>query len=324
VSRAGTADDYLSGKIVISNNVSSHNGGTGIFTTGLYPAGGGNSPPVQIEVTGNTVEHNTGLGLRIAGDATSTISGNTVGSNGHQGIYANAGGSQSDPLAQVITGNEVTNNGKSGIETQPGGGATITNNIVSGNTGRGVWAKNGVHIITGNTLSFNEGGILLDDNGNQTWSHTISGNTITQNTITKLEGLIDGEPGQGTGVGIRTLRIGNSPVTIENNLITGNSCSVAVLALDEDCATITIYNPDSIDASFTVQGNNIYNNDVAYEMVVFRGVAFANIDADNNWWGTTDVVEVASKIFDWNDDSSKAMVDTSPLSAGTNSGAPDP
>jgi parallel beta-helix repeat protein len=224
----------------------------------------------------------------------------------------------------VITGNEVTNNGKSGIETQPGGGATITNNIVSGNSGRGVWAKNGVHIITGNTLSFNEGGILLDDNGNQTWSHTISGNTITQNTITKLEGLIFYEPGQGTGVGIRTLRIGNSPVTIENNLITGNSCSVAVLALDEDCATITIYNPDSIDASFTVQGNNIYNNDVAYEMVVFRDVAFSNIDADNNWWGTTDVVEVASKIFDWNDDSSKAMVDTSPLSAGINPGPPDP
>ena len=68
--------------------------------------------------------------------------------------------------------------------------------------------------------------------------------------------------------------------------------------------TYTVY------ISSNLNYNNIFSNTSTYEL--WNGGS-SNLDAKNNWWGTTDDSTIQGKIYDWIDDTTKGLVDYSPF-----------
>ncbi|MCX6029266.1 MAG: right-handed parallel beta-helix repeat-containing protein, partial [Chloroflexi bacterium] len=64
--------------------------------------------------------------------------------------------------------------------------------------------------------------------------------------------------------------------------------------------------------NWTVIYNSIHNNPAPYALY-YDGANGMTLDATNNWWGTTDVVEIADRIFDRNDDLNKGIANYNPL-----------
>ena len=46
------------------------------------------------------------------------------------------------------------------------------------------------------------------------------------------------------------------------------------------------------------------------------------VNLENNWWGTTSDVSMQVKVYDWNDDASKGLVDYTPFLTAPNTTAP--
>ena len=65
-----------------------------------------------------------------------------------------------------------------------------------------------------------------------------------------------------------------------------------------------------------INHNNIHDNTATYELYNGNAQGSDNLDATNNWWGTTDDSEIQGKIYDWFDDSTKGIADYSPVLAG--------
>ena len=72
--------------------------------------------------------------------------------------------------------------------------------------------------------------------------------------------------------------------------------------------TYTLY----IKGNTSVVHNNILTNIANYELENGEEYGSPNLDATNNYWGTTDENEIKNKIYDWFDDDTKGIVDYSP------------
>jgi hypothetical protein len=79
--------------------------------------------------------------------------------------------------------------------------------------------------------------------------------------------------------------------------------------------TIMIW-PGSI---ITITGNNLEFNQSQYEIV---NNTDSPIDAENNWWGTTDPAIIDGRIFDYNDDYTKGVVQYTPVATSPIQSAP--
>ncbi len=69
--------------------------------------------------------------------------------------------------------------------------------------------------------------------------------------------------------------------------------------------------------------NNIYGNTATYELWFDKSQGSANLNAKDNWWGSSDETAVQDKIYDGIDSSTKALVDYYPYSTAlrTDTGA---
>jgi len=278
------------------------------------------------DVTGDsmTISHNTLTG-GINADS-STISSNTITGEvyGTSLVISNntiAGGKPtyswmraSDPSSAIRIGGDQSLISNNTITSPAGGfGITITNewygitftkgnvyvlnNIIS-NSITGIRAA-GDAIIQGNSIS--------DSTGcNNAYVHDI-GYGIEIGHIT-FHGFNSFEIGVGNVV-IRHNKIRNNPVgiggleegtaTIENNIIVNNTKGI------ETGSQVTIRNNTITDSSIgialnksplaTINQNNIQN----YSQYSVKLENIPNdVDATNNWWGTTDKQAIAQKIYD--------------------------
>lgn len=96
--------------------------------------------------------------------------------------------------------------------------------------------------------------------------------------------------------------------TFERNVVTGNGGQGGVTHGG------STYGPGPVALS---GGNSLYANNAPYE--VYMPVSQPNIDATNNWWGTTDSATIAQRIYDYNDNFNAAHVYYTPFLL-----APDP
>ena len=65
--------------------------------------------------------------------------------------------------------------------------------------------------------------------------------------------------------------------------------------------------------------NNLFGNHTLYELYNGSDSTFPILNAENNWWGTTNESLIQQKIYDFTDDGTKGIVDFSPyLTAFTN------
>ena len=332
-----------SGLLVISGNAIYNNTGTGVYvlTGGIGSAN---------TITGNTISENTG-GIHILNNqfavSTANLSSNTITHNKATGLlvdHYNTYGS----ITAIIDKNIVSTNTSSGngagihihltipnsthiADTRSAGersglaygpivtltNNTITNNTASANCG-GIYAEYGTDVtisgntITGNAAAIKGGGICgggtntINDNliannystaGAGVWmisggAVTIRGNTISNNTASADGGGIYSEADRGT---------------IADNVITGNSVTQsngrgAGIYLSNGCRPAIDSN--NLYGNTSYKGSEIYNGNLA---------GGSNVNAANNWWGTTDFAVIESQVWHHPDDASLGIVDYVPF-----------
>ena len=68
-----------------------------------------------------------------------------------------------------------------------------------------------------------------------------------------------------------------------------------------------------------INQNNIHDNtsgsgaNIPDNVVIWRAVGYVDINAENNWWGTTDLTEIEETVWHFIDDASLAIVDYDPI-----------
>ncbi len=113
--------------------------------------------------------------------------------------------------------------------------------------------------------------------------------------------------GNSTGIWLRIT--GGGSLSVTYNTITNNSIGI------DGVYSFT---------SFQVHNNNLYGNS-SYNIKganVIPGTGEVTIDATNNWWGTSDAAEIATTIYDCNDDLEVGCVTYQPFATSPITGTP--
>ena len=278
----------------IENSTISDNGGTGIYCQGYQYN-------IQITVNNCTVQNNQGGGISTgSGDHGGTHifkhTNNLVTGNSGTGISAMANGTQ------TVEDNIISSNTGNGIRLRGNGTYTVNRNIVVNNSNVGIHGIYTTHYIKYNVVANNAGGIEISQGG----GYTINNNLIYNNNNNGDGSGFDPEYGSEQGAW-------SPSVTIKNNTFTSNTSTNA---------TILSFQPESGDPTFTADSNNIFNNIAAYEIKNLRNSSLSNIDAEDNYWGTSSESTIQSKIYDWFDDGSVGIVDYTPYATSPNTFAP--
>jgi len=254
---------------------------------------------------GVTIRFNIGMGLRIGGEliaegtATKGITFTSNADNPDKGDWGpihfiqGAQGSNIDENREYVSGsiikyceieygselqselgvplyvtdNTIIHNSSRGIYINAGNSIIERNRIIDSDS-YGIQATGGDSIVLGNTVIANRSveGIVIDRSNN-----TVAGNAVAHN-----------DSGFGS-IGISIW--GGANNTITGNTITGDS-SVGIEVYGSEVCTIT--------------GNNLLNNG-DYKIKAWNPSPI-DIDATDNWWNTTDIMEIEASIYDYYDD----------------------
>ena len=310
---------YASGTIVISDNTVTNN-----QASGADAYGGGIHVSGTITICNNFIANNSALrgdqyGGGIYASGTVNISGNTITNNSVCGIggwdYSYGGGIYASGEGINISDNSITFNlalnrygpGCGGGIYTTGNSITIAKNYITNNE---VSTEDGYH---GQRFFARGGGIHASGT-----TITICDNIIIDNLA--LETDYDGGDVYGGGI------YASSAVTIRGNRIINNSAldngggnSVSEGGGIYGSATVTnntiIGNTVSkgkgggihLSSQPSINYNNIHGN-TPYDVYNSNSKGSPDVDATNNWWGTTDEAEIQAHIYDWFDDSSLGIV----------------
>ena len=155
----------------------------------------------------------------------------------------------------------------------------LKKNIIVGNSSVGVHGIYATHVIDNNVIANNAGGIEISQGGN----YTVSDNQIVFNN----------NLGDGSGFdpyGGSSQKAWSSPVNLTRNTFYSNTST---------SSTILSFQPDNGDPSFLINNNNIHKNSSTYEFKNYRNSSTSNVDAENNYWGTSTESEIQAAIYDW-------------------------
>jgi hypothetical protein len=202
-----------------------------------------------------------------------------------------------------------------GITTQVTCIADIHNNVISGGFVRGINVV-GSATIQDNFIINNSGGIAI---GKSHYDYEL---IVSDGELTIRDNiLVNNSIGIG-GPAVNGYSSGDSAatkarkVTIESNLIVGSQTGVGVGLKDVNSNiqknTITNYSVAvtlTSCPSATINFNNIQNCTKS----IMLTDTIANIDATNNWWGTTDTEAIAQTIYDYYDDFYLGKVNFTPF-----------
>ncbi|MDD1713608.1 MAG: PKD domain-containing protein, partial [Methanoregulaceae archaeon] len=317
----------------------------------------GFNSPVTLKMTHNTIMDNAGTGISVAGATYVEITDSTIVANanllyswgGGISVASGSGATTSLISRNVIRGNTAAVDG-SGIDLR-GGSSTISDNVITENAiadcdtcwDRSVLLAEGEGTIRNNLIAYNFTGgivgspdtivenIIIHNQGramNLVWwdwgSWTISHNIISDNT-TRLE--------------VGAVRLGNYGVAnFSYNSILRNTAldnAALVYEVSDEGSTISantiVGNVNqsapgnlravSIQGHPTFNDNNIYNN-TGYALYYLSPQGSANLNAENNWWGTSSSPAIQALIHDWFDEPTVGIVDYSPYRTAHNLAAP--
>ncbi|KKL86255.1 hypothetical protein LCGC14_1946560, partial [marine sediment metagenome] len=277
----------------------------------------------SLNLTNNIISNNSaydGGGINIQSSVL-TIKNNTISFNSAAHV---GGGIFSWASTTTIIDNNIIYNSAyytGGGIGYSGGNLNIEGNIISYNSvdykggGFGNYEGGATMTINGNIISNNiagtGGGIYLSD-----WA-TFINNSIINNTA-------------GTGGGISLS--GRGATFIKNKFInnTAHDDGGGIYLIGfQPSEEVFFYSNDIINnyASIGKGGgiyvtglpiisyNNIYNN-TPYDIYNSNPLE-TPVNATNNWWGTTNVIEIQEHIYDWYDDASLGIVAYTPYTDGT-------
>ncbi len=185
---------------------------------------------------------------------------------------------------------------------------TITKGISIG--GSSTISKNIIAILSDDPLSTACAIFITNENVAQVVDNTISGSfyraaiEVGNGSPTIQRNLISNSYGYGGGAGYGQAGIfiyrGASPI-IKENTITKNANGISLIEGNS--------NP-------TIVNNNIEDN-TNYNLYMNLGIQ-VDIEATNNWWGTTDTAEIDRKIWDYKDDFTLGTVNFVPFLTAPN------
>ena len=283
-----------------------------------------------------TIQNNSSNGIFALNNTGTLKIMNSIIRNNNTGGAGGTAGSGGGILivggSAIISNNNISNNAASnggGIYINSGKLITISNNIISNNTalkrGGGIGNDNGTitisnNIIINNFASDGGGGINVVSE-----TVTISNNIISNNSVSN---------GDGGGIAASFFWV---EVTITHNTIFNNR-AVNIPAVsydaryDKDFKYNTIIGNQATGSrpTYTVyvkqhplfNNNNIFNNTATYELWNDNQNLIADVDATNNWWGTTSDAIIQSKIYDWLDNGSLGIIDYIPYLSTPDTAAP--
>ncbi|MBA7639154.1 hypothetical protein ES703_46812 [subsurface metagenome] len=231
-----------------------------------------------------------GIGVRsnIPQDESVLISNNIV-----RHIFMGGISSQGTACPRIIS-NDISDCGSEGIAVDPGAAPYIAYNTVKNST-------TGIATAPGSSATI-ENNILID---NIIGIESRAKDTIRHNHISSPARQIHEQSYMGhtwpylmlpppirfTGIQVSM----QCSATIEFNVIVDNDMGIAVVP--------------TASPSLRIENNNIYDNDVNN----ITNPTVADISAQNNWWGTTDIDEIEAKIHHYNDDPSVGKVNYQPI-----------
>ena len=242
---------------------------------------------------------------------------------------------------------QVTNNSINGAVLTTGGSSTIYNNKISG--GMGLYG--GSPAVSNNSISGSSTYFFIGRDENREYN-TIAVNaycspTLTNNQISGTIGVGDyrGYTGTATIMGNTILGgiDGGGNVIIRGNIISGGGVSTSgAAALVQNNLIITSSGSSqpgvTASDSATVDGNtisgfkigilvngpaSIKNNNIQnWTQYGLKLTTANNLDASNNWWGTTDAQAIAQGIYDQKNDFNLGTVNFTPFLTTPNPNAP--
>jgi len=262
-------------KIIVKDSKIFANIGNGIFYDGYRMNG-------TFKLINNIISNNSLNGITTgAGDGGGShinfFTNNTIKNNGGTGIIANANGTQ------TISYNLIYGN-LNGIYSRGNGTYSIIKNQIISNLGYGLNCIYTTHLINKNIVVNNKGGLLFSQGGD----YTVNNNMFINNNYF-----------------VKSNSSWSSSVNIYNNMIAKNSSTSENL--------ITTFQPESGTPAYKVNNNNIIYNNYTYLIFNARNVTSNNIDAKNNFWGTTISADVQNSVYDFNQNANKSSVDITPI-----------
>lgn len=304
----------------------------------------------DVVVDNSQVRNNGGAGIGIYGSGSNSVAvtDNAVSGNASYGIYISS-------AAVTVDGNTVADNSGAGIGVSGASSATVSNNTVSGNTtGIDIYTANSSAVTQGNTISHNsatginamgfdviENNTVLGNGANTYYGGGInaqSGNAVRNNTITDNATVVSGNGG-----GIYAYSVD----TIEGNTIVGNRAEngggIYLAGGSPTMSGNLIYNNRGSGISVCdgclplINQNDIYGNiasgsartgqeaaSVPFNLDNGNNSARPDVNAENNYWRSTDAGTIEDSIWHYIDDASLGIVDYVPFASSPVSGIPVP
>ncbi|MCP3669161.1 MAG: hypothetical protein GY814_01730, partial [Gammaproteobacteria bacterium] len=227
------------------------------------------------------------------------VQGNLVisGESGNPVTFTSASGA---PAAEDWNGIEVKSGGSvsidyavveyadKGIKFVDGSTGSVTNSILRNNQ-YGIYIDGvaTINALSDNSIEDNSrSGIYITGRTGAIFSNGIAGNNLTRNVQ-----------------GIYLYRTGATPL-VTNNTITANEYGVRVEGYRGTPSSG--YSPLPVVTGNSIYANTVYNYHAGSYWHSYA--ASIILDASGNWWGSTDLSEIAAKIYDYNDNSAYSPV----------------
>ena len=245
----------------------------------------------------------------------------------------------------VISNNIITGGG---FNSDWGGQATSAIYAVDIYSNSSTISDNSITGTTGAAINFNDGSSTISDNtiiGDIRGGSDSTQTTIAHNTIEGRIGVFQGPLAIFDNViSNGALNCGGSDVSIHDNVIYYCENGIGVF---EGTATIerNVITKNgigiSIETQAVIRGNTISENNIGIELNNVQSVTIeynniqnstqnsvylatsSNIEASNNWWGTTDTQEISNSIFDFEEDFNLGKVNFVPFLTEPNPDAPE-
>ncbi|MFZ1752836.1 MAG: right-handed parallel beta-helix repeat-containing protein, partial [Caldilineaceae bacterium] len=253
----------------LTNNSVTNNASTGIY-----------GQQAEILVQGNTIAYNQyGLGISGTSNGTATVVENVIRNNYYRGVDCSS--------YTLLQRNTIYRNGGYGV--QAGSACSVLRNIVVHNLGTGIYSQSNGNAIQYNKVAYNSsqggtGGIV------GYYGIDIAYNSIVFNySETGKVAAAVGYCGSGWGGGFTyNTVVGQTGGAIDVNDNTGG----------------VYFEYGTIDCPF--HHNNLYGNQ-GFEFYNSNQQSDGTLDAQSNWWGTTDTTTINNEIYDFFDDGSLAV-----------------
>jgi hypothetical protein len=314
----------------INSSVISNSG-----SSGIYIGGGG------LYLDSSTIEKCSGYGIisNMNGQAGDIQVFNTsIEHNGNSGIVADIENQHLVVKTSVIRANNGTGIGIKNGSAEITGNTIDSNSNGSGSLGpnNGYYAGGGIsldcggggdtYLISGNTIQANNGyqggaifdwwtpgaeitnNVILGNNasiGGALYLTNVSGIVVSGNRIEKnnaLQYVVD----------YMTLSLN----TISNNTFLNNTVHTAPFAT---ICIDTFFLTTQASLTPVLHNNNFVDPGITYEIFNSKNP----MDATNNWWGSTDSVEIQKRIYDYSVDGTRGTVNFVPFLTSPSSLAPE-